>query len=275
MHLSVVLFVLSRKKEKSLTPQRRITLTPVPSGPNTTQFSLPSPWSTHPAFITGATTTDTPSPLSEERKLLRQERSRHGGSKNQRRPATHSGKEVQVRSQSLSSSQRESVGKIHSVSSAMKPAGREVGREQQCSEQSPSDGLLSHDRCGHGGHSRGLGGSVSSRAFLDARISGHMIHDFSGSQKKVSSMYISKEWHLGKPVPHERNVNRSHTGSLDLGPSDSTACALTSTPLPMSACHNEVSVSNVSNKESLESAVELYSMLILGITSVFCVHLVS
>lgn len=251
-------------------PRRRITLTPVSSGPSATQFS---PCSPHPAFIAGATTTDAPSPLSEERKFLRQERSRHG-SKNQKRLAAHSGKEVQIRSQPLPSSQKAEI-QSHSVSSGKKTAEREMGREQQYNE-SPSDGLLPYDRSGRDGH-RSIGESASSGSFLDARISGHMIHDLSRSQKKLSSTHLSKEWSPSEPVPRERGADGSNTGSIDLGPSDSTGCALTSTPLPMSSCHNEVSMSNVSNKESLESAVELYSMLILGtciLTVVFCLHLV-
>lgn len=262
-------------------PRRRITLTSVPSGPGTTQFSSPPSWSSHPAFITGAPTNGTPSPLSEERRLLRQERSRRGSSGNQKRPVTHSQDAVQVHSQPLPSSQKGNVVRIqsHSLSSGKRTVGREIGREQQHSE-SPSDGLLSYDKSGHGSHSS-LGGSASFDSLLDARISGHMIHDLSRAHKKSSSTQVSKDWPSNEPVSHKGSVDGSNKASLDLGPSDSIGCAsstLTSTPLPISVSttgNSEVSVSNVSNKEALESAAELYSTLMLGIAAVFCVHVLS
>ena len=48
-------------------------------------------WSSHPAFVDQEVTTSTPSPMSEERKLLRKERSRQmqrrvDGSRSERRP---------------------------------------------------------------------------------------------------------------------------------------------------------------------------------------------
>ena len=80
-----VLFSRIRKKDKNTSKPRRITLTSMQqpqhqSGTSTPHFTLPlnttDSWSSHPAFVVEETTSSVPSPLSEERRLLRKERSR-------------------------------------------------------------------------------------------------------------------------------------------------------------------------------------------------------
>ena len=78
-------YSIIRKKDKKTSKPRRITLTSMQqqhhhSSTHTAHFTPPlltsDSWSSHPAFVAEATTASVPSPLSEERRLLRKERSK-------------------------------------------------------------------------------------------------------------------------------------------------------------------------------------------------------
>ena len=235
-------------------------------------------WSSHPAFVVEAATSSDPSPLSEERRLLRQERSklRKGGAA--AKPPLHPGRGSQHTNQLLQTTGvAVRKGRSRSPSSGVKVTSREKQRPQpqlSLSEQSLSDGLQNHCQIS----SSSQAGTHSSGTLLQARVGGHATDELKEPQRKSPSSTPGpphSEAHslLSQSTLSTMNGGRSVADSSPLVSSSpaqaqSDSSTLTSTPLPATlpaiAARSEVSVGKITNRVMLERLAALYSKLITG-----------
>ena len=251
-----------RKGGKKSCKPRRITLTAIQLSPHT------EAWSSNPAFAAEAATVDTSSTLSEERRLLRQERSRRGGSRNRTRLASKTKRELQavecpslsVVSESTGSGETQvlnfSSGKR--VGDGRRGMRNELGASNELPEGSCQQSQF--QQAGHMGSDSQLGTSIKDSTISDLKktqkgfLQAHMLRQFVPSS--VKGPLFSK----GGTIFESKGL----LGSL----SGSTGCdsaTLVSTTDPSLNGHAEVSIGSVSNRQSLDAAAELYSALIIGI----------
>jgi hypothetical protein len=221
-------------------PSRRITLTPLPSQPPS-HFSSPSTpnssgannsWKSNPAFTNHSTASEaTPLSLSEERRLLKEERSR--------RRQKHG-------SRTAPSSQRDSGTHKPSPSSTCSAAGRGDKRSMsaQRGQQVKGQSAARH----HGGNLEVNG--------IDLKISNHSIfelnHGMESKKDDLSSVMSSRMEPSYNAVSGQRST--------------STLIA-TSTPLPSKGCGqtlSHASPSSVTNRDALDLISNHYATLITG-----------
>ena len=227
-------------------------------------------------MVEAATSSD-PSPLSEERRLLRQERSklRKGGAA--AKPPLHPGRGSQHTNQLL---QTTGVvvrkGQSRSPSSGVKVTSREKQRSQpqlSLSEQSLSDGLQNHCQIS----SSSQAGTHSSGTLLQARVGGYATDELKEPQRKSPSSTPGPPHSEAHSLLSQSTLSTMNGGSVaDSSPLVSSSPAqpqsdlstLTSTPLPATlpaiAARSEVSVSKITDRAMLERLAALYSKLITG-----------
>ena len=244
------LIIHYRKGDKKSCKPRRITLTAIQPSPHT------EAWLSHPAFTAGATTTESPSTLSEERRLLRQERSRRGGRRNRTWLASQTKRDLQAAEHPSLSVESESAGSRETQVLNFSSGKRiDDGRRGMRNCELFTSNELPEGSCQQGGFQQT--GHKGCDSQLGACIKDGTVSDLKNTQS-VKGPVSSK----GGTVLESKGLLSSPCSAGF----DSTTLISTTDPSPMLLQgHAEVSIRNVSNKQSLDAAAELYSALIIGI----------
>ena len=246
--------ILCRNKSKSSTakkPSRRITLTPLPSQPPPPPSLFPSPnssgansgWKSNPAFTNHSPASEaTPPSLSEERRLLKEERSR--------RRQKHG-------SRTAPPLQRDSGG-THKPSPTTCGA---TGRDKRSLSAQKGQQVKDQSTARHHGRNSEENG-------IDLKISSHSIFELN-----CGTEYYSKKSDLSNARMNPScNALSGQRSISTLTSADATAsrAPLTSTPMLSKGCGqsllSHVSSSSVTHRDALDLLSNHYATLITGET---------
>ena len=229
-------------------PGRRITLTPLPSqSPSLSHFPSPnssgSSWKSNPAFTNHFTSSESAPPsLSEERRLLKEERSKRRH-KHGNRTAPPSQRDAGVRKPSTTSTTTYTRDKTGSMSSQ---------RGQQFKSQSAT---WHH------------GGSLEENG-LDMKISSHSIFELNRSSRGKNTTKNNNSSNSMSRMDSTYNSLSGQRSISTLSAASATSrLPLTSTPLPSRGCGQRLghtSPSNVTHPDALDLLSGHYATLITG-----------
>ena len=261
----------TKGRNSSAKPGRRITLTPLGSQqlPSLHQFSSTTTsgncWKTNPAFTNHFTSSESPASLSEERKLLQQERSRrrqkHGNrtAPTQRDVFHKPGMTTRDHSNSFCTE----GGKSQVPMKADKGNSGHMHRSLPVSQKGQYSGQSVIKEVGHHHRSR------EEEASLDHRLSNHSIFELNSSARGKHSTHSANRSHSQHSAPTSR-IESTHSatlgqGSLSLHDASLNHPPLTSTPLLSVDCgHVQVSPAEVTHWDTLDLLSGHYASLITG-----------
>ena len=226
-------------------PGRRITLTPLPSQPPPLSHFSASPnssgncWKSNPAFTNHFTASESsPSSLSEERRLLKEERSRRR-QKHGSRTAPPLQRDAGVRKPSPTTTTYNST------------ARNKVSISAQRGQQ-----FKGHSSTGH------HGGSLEVNV-IDLKISTHSIFELNHGRNSSKRNDFSRTMSSRMDASYEAMSGQRSISTL----SATNQPPVTSTPLPTRECSqylSHASPSNVTHQDALDLLSSHYATLITG-----------
>lgn len=273
MLIDIVVVALHREKEKDSKPSRRITLTPVGTQPSVPQFSSAgNVWKSNPAFTQNFSSSESPLPLSEERKLLQQERKR------QKHEGTKSAHKAREHHKSIQHPMSKFAGFSGSKARHHSPAvARKYGHtSQEGSNASRQSSVSSVSKTQSSNLSRDHSMSGES---LSSKISSHSIFKLSQSYKKCTKVHVEDS---SGPGIESSNLDDSSIPRIEVTteavgqsvmsdespgpPTTAEVVPITSTPFNPPTLHHQLqtSTSRVSSKDTLDTLASLYARLIEG-----------